>query len=131
MPKRSNKEEVDRILIVDDDPATLLALPALLKTHFPDTAIQTAINADVALAWVRDYRYRLVLLDVRMPGMNGLAFLRQARDSLGAAHVIVMSGAIDEGLRAEAIETGAHGFLEKPVFPQTLIETIEAIFKKE
>lgn len=129
MPNRSNERDVDRILIVDDDPATLLALPALLRTHFPDATIQTAINADVALGWVREYRYRLVLLDVRMPGMNGLAFLGQARASLGAAYIIVMSGSIDEGLRAEAIKAGAHSFFEKPILPETLIETIEALLR--
>jgi hypothetical protein len=38
-----------RILIIDDDAATLLALPALIRTHFPDTILQTAIHADAAL----------------------------------------------------------------------------------
>lgn len=129
MPNRSNKGDVDRILIVDDDPETLLAIPALLRTHFPDAIIQTAINADVALGWVRDYRYRLVLLDIRMPGMNGLAFLRQVRESLGVARVIVMAGFIEESVRAEALQAGAYAVLQKPVFPDVFIETIVAALK--
>lgn len=131
MPNRSNKADGDRILIVDDDPATLLALPALLSTHFPDASIQTAMNADVALGWIRDYRYRLILLDVRMPGMNGLAFLREVRESLGVARVIVMTGLIDDSVKEEALEAGAYAVLEKPVFPNEFIEAVTATLKDD
>ena len=129
MPNRLSNGEVDRILIVDDDPATLLALSALLKTHFPDVLIQTAMNTDGALGLVSDYRYRLILLDVRMPGMDGLAFLRQAFESLGTAKVIVMTGAIDDNLEAEALKAGAHAVLQKPVLTDVLIDTIRASLK--
>ena len=129
MPNRSNKGDVDRILIVDDDAATLVALPDLLRRHFPDAMIQTAINADVALGWVRDYRYRLILLDVCMPGMDGLAFLRQVRESLCVARVIVMTGLIDDSVRAEALEAGAYAVLQKPVLPNEFIDTITAALK--
>lgn len=129
MPNRPSNGEVDRILIVDDDPATLLALPALLRTHFPDALIQTALNADAALGWVRDYHYRLVLLDVRMPGMDGLAFLRQVFESLGSAKVIVMTGAIDDNLEAEALKAGAHAVIQKPVLPDVLIDMIRVSLK--
>ncbi|WP_447986994.1 response regulator transcription factor [Nitrospira sp. Nam74] len=117
MPNRSNKEDVDRILIVDDDEATLLVIPEFIATHFPHVIIQTAINADVALSWLRDYRYRLILLDLRMPGMNGLALLGQAQGSLGAARVIVMTGLCDDNLRTQALKAGAYAVLQKPVLP--------------
>ena len=119
----------DRILIVDDDPATLLALPALLRTHFPNAVIQTASNATIALGLIRDYRYRLVLLDVRMPGMDGLALLREVSELLGSAKVIVMTGVIDDNLEGEALKVGAHAVLQKPVLPDVLIAMIHASMK--
>jgi DNA-binding response OmpR family regulator len=126
MPKR----DVDRILIIDDDLATLLALPALIRPYFPDAIIQTAPNGDVALNWLRDYRYRLILLDIRIPGIDGLALLREFRTSFGPAQVIVTTGAIDDKLKAEVLTAGVYAFLEKPVLPQTLIETIKAALRE-
>ena len=129
MRNRSQKADVDRILIIDDDLATLLAIPALVRPYFPDAIIQTAINSDAALNWLRDYRYRLVLLDMRLPGIDGLTLLKEFRESFGAAQVIVMSGAVDDKVKAEAVKAGAYAFLEKPVLPKTLMETIEAALK--
>jgi DNA-binding NtrC family response regulator len=129
MPNRFNKKDVDRILIVDDDLATLLAIPALIRPYFPDAIIQTAINGDAALNWLRDYRYRLVLLDIRLPGIDGLTLLKGFRESFGAAQVIVMTGAVDDKVKAEALKAGVYAFLEKPVLPKTLIETVEAALK--
>ena len=129
MRNRSQKADVDRILIIDDDLATLLAIPALVRPYFPDAIIQTAINSDAALNWLRDYRYRLVLLDMRLPGIDGLTLLKEFRESFGAAQVIVMSGAVDDKVKAEAVKSGAYAFLEKPVLPKTLMETIEAALK--
>jgi DNA-binding NtrC family response regulator len=129
MLNRSHKENVDRILIIDDDLATLLAIPALIRPYFPDAIIQTAVNADAALNWLRDYRYRLIMLDIRLPGMNGLTLLKESRESFGAAQVIIMTGAADDKVKAEALKAGAYAFLEKPVLPKTLIETIEAALK--
>lgn len=129
MPNRFNKKDVDRILIIDDDLATLLAIPALIRPYFPEAIIQTAINGDAALNWLRDYRYRLILLDIRLPGIDGLTLLKEFRELFGAAQVIVMTGAVDDKVQAEALKAGVYAFLEKPVLPKTLIETVEAALK--
>ena len=129
MPNRSHKEGLDRILIIDDDLATLLAIPALIRPYFPNAIIQTAINGDAALNWLRDYGYRLILLDIRLPGIDGLTLFKDFRESFGAAQVIVMTGFVDDKVKAEALKAGVYAFLEKPVLPKTLIETIEASLK--
>jgi two-component system nitrogen regulation response regulator NtrX len=129
MLNHPKKEDPDRILIIDDDLATLLAIPALIRPYFPEAIIQTAINGDAALNWLRDYRYRLILLDIRLPGIDGLTLLKEFRESFGTAQVIVMTGAVDDKVKAEALKTGVYAFLEKPVSPKPLIETIEAALK--
>jgi two-component system nitrogen regulation response regulator NtrX len=129
MLNRSNKRNVDRILIIDDDLATLLAIPAIIRPYFPDAIIQTAINGDAALNWLRDYCYRLILLDIRLPGIDGLTLLKEFRESFGAAQVIVMTGAVDDKVKAEALKAGVYAFFEKPVLPKLLMETIEAALK--
>ena len=63
MRNPASRREVHRILIIDDDPDTLLALPALLKSRFPHAVIQTAVNGDAAArTWIRNYRYDVILL---------------------------------------------------------------------
>ena len=122
MRNRFHKEDVDRILIIDDDLATLLAIPALIRPYFPDAIIQTAINADAALNWLRDYRYRLILLDIRLPGIGGLTLLKEFRELFGTAQVIVMTEFVEDDLKAKALQAGVFAFLEKPVLPKTLMK---------
>jgi FixJ family two-component response regulator len=54
---------------------------------------------------------------------------KEFRQSFGAAQVIVMTGAVDDKVKATALKAGAYAFLEKPVLPKVLIETIEAALK--
>jgi DNA-binding NarL/FixJ family response regulator len=114
-----------RILIIDDDAATLLALPVLIRAHFPDTIIQTAINADAALNWIRNFRYDVVLLDIWLPRIDGLTLWKKSRSHLGSARVLIMSGSFDDALKKQALEDGAYACLEKPILPDVLIEAMK------
>jgi CheY-like chemotaxis protein len=61
--------------------------------------------------------------------LSYLAFLREVRESLGVAHVIVITGLIDDRVREEALEVDAYAVLEKPVFPNEFIEAVTAALK--
>jgi two-component system response regulator RstA len=129
MSDPASEREVHRILIIDDDPDTLLALPALLKSRFPHAVIQTAINGDAARTWIRNYRYDVILLDIRMPRIDGLTLLKQLRNDLRGARVLVMT-ASHEDFKTQALEAGAYAFHQKPVLPDVLIATIRAALRR-
>src|SRR5438045_9209051 len=68
-----------RVLIVDDDPALLQALPEALHLRMSDVRIETADSAAAALARIDASEYEAIVTDIKMPGMDGLALLAEIR----------------------------------------------------
>ncbi len=102
-----------QILIVDDDLRIRDSLEKLL-TSFGDS-VKKAASAEEADAWFTSQPFDLVMLDVEMPRMNGLEFLRwvQTRDKEVA--VIMVTGVDDPTVALECLEAGARTYLVKPI----------------
>ena len=110
-----------RILIVDDEPAIRrLARAALERAGLVCEAAKDAIDAAACLERAR---FDLVLTDVDMPGVSGLALARAIRCGRPALPVLVMSGGAYE---REAAQLGACAFLPKPFSPATVVEAVTA-----
>jgi PAS domain S-box-containing protein len=109
------------ILIVDDDPKTLLAMEALLSG--PGRTIVTAASGEEALRWLLRQEFSVILLDVRMPGMDGFEAADLIRQSERLRHIpIIFLSAIDT-LEADVYRGAAKGavdYLFKPVVPEVL-----------
>lgn len=118
-----------RILVVDDVLANVRLLEVRLKAEYFD--VKTALNGQDALdIAVRD-RVDLVLLDVMMPGMDGLEVCRRLKDMPETAHVpVVMVTALD-GVedRVKGLEAGADDFLTKPVSEIALITRVKSLLR--
>jgi DNA-binding response OmpR family regulator len=121
---------LNRILIIDDDSVTLEALPALITSRVPHTVVDTAMTEQDALARVRARPYHLVFLDVRMPSIDGLTFLRRLRAYAKDTPVIVMTAHLDESLEAEVSEVGVYALLPKPAFPDVIIAKAQAALQR-
>ena len=107
-----------RLLVVDDDAATLLGLAEAVKLRLPDVEIQSASSAERALILMALERFDIILSDVRMPGMDGVTFLKEIKTLCPETTILLMSAAADR--RDEALRLGAWGFLEKPFTPEEL-----------
>jgi two-component system response regulator GlrR len=103
-----------RLLLIDDEPSGLLALSEALRLRLNDTVIDTATNARQALSLLRDFEYHIVVSDVRMAGLDGLALLNQVRERWPSTPVVLMTAA-GCGREAEALISGAFAFIEKPI----------------
>jgi response regulator RpfG family c-di-GMP phosphodiesterase len=119
-----------RVLLVDDD----AALRMLLRTTFEvfDIDVEEADSAVTAERAIGSARPDVLVLDVRMPGMDGLAFCRQLKsdsrnDGLG---VILLTGS-EGGTQEAAQDVGADVFLKKPFSPLELLATVERLAGKK
>ena len=113
-----------RILVVDDDRTTRELLSLQLRSA--GYTVETAGGGAAALARVRRKRFDLVLLDVWMPGMDGLTVLGRLRDEPSQPRVIVMTADDTSETMLRAIRAQAHRFVTKPVEPKALVELVRS-----
>ena len=120
-------DEKKVILAVDDSPENLDILKSLLT---PAYTVKAAINGLMALKIAEKALPDAILLDVRMPGMDGFEVLRKLRqrDDICPVPVVFVTGEEDEQTRATAAELGAVGVLVKPVDPDALNDMLAACF---
>lgn len=109
-----------RVLIVDDEADVRKTLSDILRAmRYPDTLeIEEAPGGREGLDAVVRQRPDLVLLDLQMPGMGGLALLKQIREVEPRLSVIVISATQENKMSAEALRNGAVAYLPKPFDPR-------------
>ena len=101
-----------RILVVDDDAAITATFESILVGEGYD--VRTASDGGEAIGLARRERFDVVLLDLVMPGIDGLAALRQLREVAPEARIIILSAYIEPDREAEAFRLGAEAVLSKP-----------------
>jgi DNA-binding NtrC family response regulator len=117
-----------KILVVDDEKNIRMLLSQALADD--DTVVDTAVNGEEALDRIGRSVYDLVLLDLRLPGMDGLATLQEIRNRNEELPVIVLTahGTVESAV--EAMRGGAVNYLQKPFAPQELREAVQGVFSK-
>jgi two-component system response regulator GlrR len=118
-----------RLLLIDDEPAGLLALTEALRGHLPETVVDTAASTRAALSHLRDFQYHVVVSDVRMAGLDGLALLNQVRERWPTTPVILMTAG-GSGREAEALVSGAFAFIEKPIDLERLLPIVRVAMER-
>jgi excisionase family DNA binding protein len=115
-----------RVLVVDDEESIRELLARTLALAEYD--VDTVADARSALERLRLDDYGLLIADLRMPGMDGLALIREARRLLPALRVIIITGYSTEASAIEAVNLGAAGYLVKPFrIPQVLSAVARAL----
>jgi two-component system response regulator AtoC len=117
------------IVIVDDELGLRHTLTLILGNEGHET--RAAENGDVALKMLADRDADLVLCDVRMPGIDGLAFLDRYRTAGGRALTIMMSAYGDDDDALEAIRRGAHDFIQKPFRADQVLLVLRKAIERE
>ena len=112
------------VMIVDDEEEVRRSLSSVLSTYgYRVTSFGTAAEALVAMV---PHRPDIIVMDVRMPGMDGLTALQLVRKLDPAPPVIIITGHGDVPLAVQAMKLGAVDFLEKPVQDEALSASIAA-----
>ncbi|MEX2147797.1 MAG: response regulator [Candidatus Rokuibacteriota bacterium] len=114
-----------RILIVDDEPL----ITEVLSEHFKgDYAVETALSGTDALTAILRERPDVVLLDINMPRMNGVEVLKDIKQIDETIAVIMVTANEQIALAAEALKSGAFGYVPKPFDFRYLDHMVAAIF---
>jgi len=124
MNTHSEQETRSVILAVDDTPENLDVVKGLLTPKF---IVKAAVNGMMALKIVEKQSPDLILLDIRMPGMDGFEVCRKLKENAASAAipVIFLTGESDAASEADALAAGAAGYITKPLDPATLLAGIE------
>jgi CheY-like chemotaxis protein len=116
----SVKTTAARVLVVEDDPDLALLEAEVLAER--GHKVEIACNGRDALAAIERAAPDLILLDMKMPVMNGREFAEEYRRQEGKAAIVVVTASEDAARRAE--EIGATGFIAKPFDPEELVEKV-------
>ena len=117
------------VLIVDDEKNIRLTLSQALEALDLDT--DTAVNGEEALAKLEARHFGLILLDLKMPGMDGMEVLRRVRAARPDIKVIIITahGTIESAV--EAMKLGAVDFLQKPFAPKEIRELVTKVLDRD
>ncbi|WP_413812339.1 response regulator transcription factor [Streptomyces sp. OE57] len=121
-----------RVLLADDDPLVRTGLKMMLRGAGGIEVVGEAPDGAEVAAAVREHAPDVVLMDIRMPVMDGLAATRElTRRGAQAPQVIVLTTFDEHGLVLEAMRAGAAGYLVKHAVPEEIVEAVRRAARDE
>ena len=117
-----------RVLIAEDEVATAKALKLLLEKS--KYSVDIVHNGNDAWDYVSDGGYEVVVLDIMMPGMNGIEVLKKMRNNGIKTPVLMLTAKAEIEDRVAGLETGADDYLPKPFATNELIARIKALGRR-
>ena len=121
--------KVESVLIVDDEKNIRLTLSQALESL--ELKIETAVNGEEALAKMKEKKFGIILLDLKMPGIDGMEVLRQVSKIQPQTRIIIITahGTIESAV--EAMKLGAVDFIQKPFTPKEIRELVSKVADRE
>jgi len=115
---------INPILIVDDNLMNLKLARVLLANE--GFEVLTASGAEQALAILGKVMPRLILMDIQMPGMDGLELTRRLRADARhrATQIVAFTAYAMKGDREQMLEAGCNGYISKPINPDTFVDIV-------
>jgi excisionase family DNA binding protein len=127
LPDAAQTGEIrQRVLVVDDEEGIRDLLSRTLALAEYD--VETTADGKAALESIRNDGYKLLIADLRMPGMDGLTLIREVKQINPTLPIIIITGYSSESSAIEAVNLGVAGYLTKPVgIPQVLAAAAKAL----
>jgi two-component system, cell cycle response regulator CtrA len=117
-----------RVLLVDDDPVSTALVEAVLGRQ--DYVVEAIDQGEDALNMIRRYDFDAMILDLRLPDVDGGSVLRRLRAAGSALPVMVVSGVTERNARIQTIFDGADDYLTKPFDTEELVARLKSIVRR-
>ncbi len=119
-----------KILSIDDDVNFLKSIKKVLELE--NYSVTTISNSQKVLEHIQDEHYDTILLDVKMPGLNGIDLFGMLKKKLPTTPIIMISGQSNIQIAVDMLKKGAFDFIEKPLDPEKLFNVLKnVLYKKE
>src|SRR5712664_2395449 len=118
------------VLIVDDDPALLQALPEALRMRMTGLTVDTAQSGAVALGQITARDYDAIVTDIKIPGMDGLELLAEIRTHRPDTPTLMITGYGEHDLVVQALRAGAYDFIRKPIDRDYFVASLRRAIEK-
>jgi DNA-binding NtrC family response regulator len=116
-----------KVLLADDEKDFVETLAQRLEVR--DFNVKTAESGDEAIGLIREHDFDVIVLDVLMPGKDGIETLREIKNLKPLLHVIMLTGNATVETAIEGMKLGAYDFLLKPTETEDLVEKITKAYK--
>lgn len=120
-----------RILIADDHPVVRQGLGVVLAAQPDMELVAEATDGDEAVRLAQELRPDIIIMDLQMPGKDGLTAIKELNQVYPTAHILVLTSFPDDDNVFSAIKDGAMGFLLKDSSPDHLLEAIRNVYRGE
>lgn len=120
-----------RVLLVDDHTLLRQGLRNMLELNKNIVVVGEASEGDEAVRKTKELMPEVVLMDITLPGMNGIQATQMIKKNHPEVNVIILTMHVDEGHAFEAIEAGASGYLVKSATHDELVNAIQVVHKGE
>jgi len=122
--------KITKILIADDDPTVVDAFNLLLTSHYSDVDIEVSYDGYETLVKTGEFKPDLLILDIKMPKIDGLEVCRRLRDDIASTQkikIIAITAHSEAYDRDTVLAHGADEYLIKPIDSKTLLEKVEKL----
>lgn len=120
-----------RVLVVDTDPMFRYGVTSLLQREVDGRVVGEARNGTEALEKTQALRPDIVLIDVHLPGINGLEIVRHLKEVLPSVKIVILTNLEQDEELLEAVKAGAQGYLLKQIEPRGLYRTLSGLLNGE
>ena len=120
-----------RVMLADDQAMLVAALSTILNAQEDIEVVATAASGADAVSLALRHRIDVAILDIRMPGMDGIAAAQAILSRTPDCRIIMLTTFNEEDLVSQSIAAGAHGFLLKDADPEVLVQAVRDVAKGE
>ena len=119
---------MNKILVIDDEAIVRTSCERTLVPEGYDVSLVTSGQDGIAL--MEKENFNLVLLDLKMPDMDGIEVLNKIKLNWPETKVVMVTGYSTVDTAVQALRLGAYNFIEKPFTPDTLLTAVKEVFEK-
>ena len=128
MPEEINIKDL-KILIADDHSVVRQGLKQIILEEFPTALVEEAVTGNETLEQARNNDFNVIILDITMPGKNGLEILKQLRSESIKTPVLILSMHAENQYAIRVLKSGAFGYLTKESASEELIMAIKRVLR--